>query len=257
MRLREYVSSMQTIGLQMNHKELLHLAEQSAINVGSYLLENMHSKKIIFKEEGRDIKLEIDRISEKKIRNDLKNSGIQVLGEEYGGNVDLINDVFWVIDPLDGTSNYFRGIDQCCVSLALMEGKESIIGVIYNFNTKELFSASKGTGAYLNGKKINVSNIVEQDKATLTTGFPSSESLESATLHLSNFSRYKKIRMFGSAALSCAYVAAGRCDVYKEKGIYLWDFAAGICLVEEAGGKALFEKIDETRYKVNFSNGIQ
>ena len=119
------------------------------------------------------------------------------------------------------------------------------IGVIYNFNSGELFTAYTGGGAYLNGNRIAVSNIEKKEKASLTTGFPASESIESSSKYLESFSGWKKIRMFGSAALSCAYVASGRCDVYKERGVYLWDFAAGICLVQEAGGSAQFNKIDK------------
>lgn len=234
--------------------ELHKLAIKAAKETGLFLLENRRSTKEIYREEGRDIKLEIDRQSEILIRKILENSGINVIGEEYGGQINNDGD-FWVVDPLDGTSNYFRGIDQCCVSIALMNRDTAKIGVIYNFNSDELFTAYTGGGAYLNGNKVNVSTIDEKAKASLTTGFPASESIESSSRYLESFSGWKKIRMFGSAALSCAYVASGRCDVYQEKGVYLWDFAAGICLVEEAGGKVTYKKIDDSRYLVNFTNG--
>jgi myo-inositol-1(or 4)-monophosphatase len=234
--------------------ELHQLAINAAKETGSFLLENKFSKKEIYQEEGRDIKLKIDRQSEVLIREMLENSGLGVFGEEYGGQINNDED-FWVIDPLDGTSNYFRGIDQCCVAISLMNRDTAKIGVIYNFNSGELFTAYTGGGAYLNGNRISVSNIEKKEKASLTTGFPASESIESSSRYLESFSGWKKIRMFGSAALSCAYVASGRCDVYQEKGVYLWDFAAGICLVEEAGGKATYEKIDDSRYSVNFTNG--
>ena len=136
-----------------------------------------------------------------------------------------------------------------------MEGMKSKIGVIYNFNTNEIFYASSGNGAFLNEKEIQVSNISDVSKASLFTGFPASESIESQSQFLKNLAVWKKIRMFGSAALSCAYVASGKGDYYAEKGVYLWDFAAGICLVEEAGGKAEFTLINDDRYSVKFSNG--
>ena len=94
-----------------------------------------------------------------------------------------------------------------------------------------------------------------KNKASLTTGFPASETIDSQYNFLDDLKGWKKIRMFGSAALSCAYVASGKCDYYAEKGVYLWDFAAGICLVNEAGGKAEFTLIDDERYSVIFSNG--
>ena len=208
----------------------------------------------VFSDEGRDIKLELDQKTEELIRKELKETNIVVLGEEMGGNIN--ENKYWVVDPIDGTANYFRGLDQCCVSIALMENNESVIGVIYNFNTNDLYWAAKGHGAFLNDKPLAVSSIKERNKASLTTGFPASESLESSMKFLEGLNDWKKIRMFGSAALSCAYVASGKCDFYAEKGVYLWDFAAGICLVEEAGGKAEYKALDSQRYSVKFSNNL-
>lgn len=230
---------------------MLELAISTAKLAGSTLLEKKELKKNIFHESGRDIKLDIDRETEKLIRKELEISNIKVLGEEYGGDLD---DLTWVVDPIDGTANYFRGLDQCCVSIALMNKKEALIGVVYNFNTNEMFHAMKGNGAFLNNKKIFVSNFKTKKQSSLTTGFPASESIQSSINFLDGLKGWKKIRMFGSAALSCAYVAAGKCDAYIEKGVYLWDFAAGICLVNEAGGKVEFSKIDSERYSVNFNN---
>jgi myo-inositol-1(or 4)-monophosphatase len=236
----------------VNYKELKNLAINTAEKAGEYLMEHKLSDKNIFKEEGRDIKLEIDRATERIIRSHLKPSGIEVLGEEYGG--DRANNLNWIVDPLDGTANYFRGLDQCCVSIALMQNDEALLGVIYNFNTKEMFHAQKDQGAFLNHNIIEVSRIDSKSKASLTTGFPASESIKSSLEFLEGLQGWKKIRMFGSAALSCAYVASGRCDAYIEKGVYLWDFAAGICLVNEAGGRVQYSKLDSERYSVNFDN---
>jgi myo-inositol-1(or 4)-monophosphatase len=176
------------------------------------------------------------------------------LGEEYGG--DIAAGKYWVIDPIDGTANYFRGLDECCISIALMENDEALIGVIYNFNNDQMYTAIKDQGAFLNNMKISVSDIASRDKASITTGFPASESIESSMNFLENLKGWKKVRMFGSAALSCAYVASGKCDYYAEKGVYLWDIAAGICLVKEAGGCADFKLIDKERYEVVFSNDL-
>ena len=160
------------------------------------------------------------------------------------------------MDPIDGTANYFRGLDQCCISIALMSGKDALIGVIYNFNNDEMYRAIKNQGSYLNEEPLTVSKINKKNKASLTTGFPASESIDSTVEFLTDLKEWKKIRMFGSAALSCAYVASGKCDFYAEKGIYLWDFAAGICLVTESGGKVEYELIDDQRYSVKFSNNL-
>ena len=236
----------------MNLRNLKQLAIKAAKEAGEYLLKNKTAKKEIFSEQGRDIKLEIDRSTEKLLRESLKESDISILGEEYGGK--SLDSLVWVIDPIDGTANYFRGLDQCCISIALMDGNQALLGIIYNFNTNELFHAQHEQGAFLNDLKISVSNISKKNKASLTTGFPASESIESSLDFLYGLKEWKKIRMFGSAALSCAYIASGRCDAYIEKGVYLWDFAAGICLVNEAGGRVQFSKIDSERYSVKFDN---
>ena len=236
----------------MNLRNLKQLAIKAAKEAGEYLLKNKTAKKEIFSEQGRDIKLEIDRSTEKLIRTSLRESDISILGEEYGGKSS--DGLVWVIDPIDGTANYFRGLDQCCISIALMDGNQALLGIIYNFNTNELFHAQHEQGAFLNDLPISVSNISEKNKASLTTGFPASESIESSLDFLDGLKEWKKIRMFGSAALSCAYIASGRCDAYIEKGVYLWDFAAGICLVNEAGGRVQFSKIDSERYSVKFDN---
>lgn len=236
----------------MNLNNLKELAIESAREAGEYLLKNKNSQKAIFSEQGRDIKLEIDRSTEKLIRASLKKSEIGILGEEYGGESDA--GLVWVIDPIDGTANYFRGLDQCCISIALMDNDQALLGVIYNFNTNELFHAQHNQGAFLNDVSISVSNLSDKKKAYLTTGFPASESVESSLDFLNGLKEWKKIRMFGSAALSCAYIASGRCDAYIETGVYLWDFAAGICLVNEAGGRVQYSKIDPERYSVKFDN---
>tara|TARA_B100000674_G_scaffold472775_1_gene462964 strand:- start:407 stop:1126 length:720 start_codon:yes stop_codon:yes gene_type:complete len=238
----------------MNLNELKDLAASTAIKAGDFLNQSKLEKKEVYKEEGRDIKLIIDQDTEKLIRLSLQETNIPILGEEYGGVVS--KEKYWVIDPIDGTANYFRGLDECCVSIALMEGDEVLIGVIYNFNNKQMYTAIKDHGAFLNNTKISVSDIASKDKASITTGFPASETIESSLNFLKDLQSWKKVRMFGSAALSCAYVASGKCDYYAEKGVYLWDIAAGICLVKEAGGYVDLKLIDAERYEVVCSNNL-
>ena len=238
----------------MNLNELKDLAVNAAIKAGSFLNKNKFEEKEIHEEKGRDIKLIIDQDTEKLIRSNLEATDIPILGEEYGGKI--ADGKYWVIDPIDGTANYFRGLDECCVSIALMEDNEALIGVIYNFNNNQMYTALKDHGAFLNDKKISVSDIDSKNKASITTGFPASETIESSMDFLKDLKGWKKVRMFGSAALSCAYVASGKCDYYAEKGVFLWDFAAGICLVKEAGGKIAYSLIDNDRYEVIASNGL-
>ena len=238
----------------MTRNELKEIAVLACLSAGKYLNDNKQAKKEIVEEEGRDIKLVIDQKTEELIRSHLKKTNIDILGEEYGGQIS--SKIYWVVDPIDGTANYFRGLDSCCISIALFEGDECVIGIIYNFNNDQMYTAVKGEGAFLNDVKISVSDITEKSKASITTGFPASESVESSMNFLNGLVGWKKVRMFGSAALSCAYVASGKCDYYSEKGVYLWDFAAGICLVKEAGGYVEYSLIDEDRYEVVFSNGL-
>ena len=238
----------------MNLNELKDIAVNAAIKAGSFLNKNKFEEKEIHEEKGRDIKLIIDQDTEKLIRSNLEATDIPILGEEYGGKI--ADGKYWVIDPIDGTANYFRGLDECCVSIALMENDQALIGVIYNFNNDQMYTAIKNEGAFLNNTKISVSDIASRNKASITTGFPASESVESSMNFLEDLKGWKKVRMFGSAALSCAYVASGKCDYYAEKGVYLWDIAAGICLVKEAGGCADFKLIDKERYEVVFSNNL-
>ena len=238
----------------MELDELKNKALDAAIAAGNFLNEKKLEKKEVFREEGRDIKLIIDQDTEKLIRSSLQATDIPILGEEYGG--EILNEKYWVIDPIDGTANYFRGLDECCISIALMEGNEALIGVIFNFNNNQMYTAIKDHGAYLNNTRISVSDIALKSRASITTGFPASETIESSMTFLKGLKGWKKVRMFGSAALSCAYVASGKCDYYSEKGVYLWDFAAGICLVREAGGRANFKLIDKERYEVVFSNNL-
>ncbi len=238
----------------MNLNELKDSAVFAAKEAGIFLKSKRLENKEVLKDEGRDIKLLLDQDAEKLIRSYLKDTNIEILGEEYGGVASL--EKYWVVDPIDGTANYFRGLNECCVSIALMKGNEALIGVIYNFNNGEMYTAIQNQGAFLNNKKILVSDIASKSKASITTGFPASETIESSIKFLEDLKGWKKVRMFGSAALSCAYVASGKCDYYAEKGVYLWDIAAGICLVKEAGGYVDLKLIDKERYEVVFSNNL-
>ena len=126
---------------KMTVNELKDLAVDAARQAGDFLNRSKLDEKEIYKEEGRDIKLIIDQDTEKLIRSTLEVTDIPILGEEYGGAIS--EEKYWVIDPIDGTANYFRGLDECCVSIALMENDEALIGVIYNFNNNQMYTAIK------------------------------------------------------------------------------------------------------------------
>jgi myo-inositol-1(or 4)-monophosphatase len=146
----------------------------------------------------------------------------------------------WIIDPLDGTTNFAHGIPCFCVSVALVKDNEPIIGVIYEMNLDECFYAWKGGGAYLNGNRISVSDVSTLKHSLIATGFAVSDySHLKPTLNIFDYCirNTHGIRRLGSAAVDIAYVACGRFEGFFEYGLNAWDVAAGIIILQEAGGK--------------------
>jgi myo-inositol-1(or 4)-monophosphatase len=146
----------------------------------------------------------------------------------------------WVIDPLDGTTNFLHGFHPFSISIALKEGDEVIAGVVYEVSGNETFSAWKDGGAWLNGSKIQVSKAPKLADSLVATGFPYSDFhlLDSYMKCLTHFCKHTHgIRRLGSAAIDLAYVACGRFDAFYEYGLHEWDIAAGMLLVREAGGR--------------------
>ena len=146
----------------------------------------------------------------------------------------------WIIDPLDGTTNFIHSVPLFCISVALMKDDEVIVGVVYEPNLKECFYAWKGSKAYLNGTEIKVSNTAKLNDSLLATGFPYTD--------FEDFNKYMKIfewvvintrgiRRLGTAAVDMCYVACGRYDGFYEYGLGAWDVAAGVIIVKQAGGK--------------------
>jgi myo-inositol-1(or 4)-monophosphatase len=147
----------------------------------------------------------------------------------------------WIIDPLDGTANFIHGLPNYSVSLALARGKDVLVGVVYNVCTKEIFSATKGSGAFRNGEKIQVSPIKHLGESLLSTGFPyyKFENQDKYLLILESLmQKTHGLRRMGSAAIDLAYTACGYFDGFYEYNLNSWDMAAGILLVTEAGGFA-------------------
>lgn len=146
----------------------------------------------------------------------------------------------WIIDPLDGTTNFIHGIPVYSVSVALARGKELLLGAVYEINRDEYFFAAKGEGAQLNGKPIHVSTHTELGNTLMATGFPyyDFDGLENYLAVLKELMRTTRgLRRLGSAAVDLAYVACGRFDGFFELSLHAWDVAAGCLLVQEAGGK--------------------
>ncbi|MGY1410272.1 MULTISPECIES: inositol monophosphatase family protein [unclassified Luteimonas] len=213
---------------------------------GNVLLRHMHRLDAlnVVEKDRMDYASEVDGLAEEAIIKELRraNPDYAILGEEGGaqkGNRGPSR-YTWVIDPLDGTSNYLHGIPHWCVSLALCEGPEPLHAVVFDPLRNELFTASRGGGAQLNEKRIRVSERRDLSGAMLATGFaPRERKRIGAQLDCLKLlmAEAEDVRRTGSAALDLAWVAAGRCDAYFEGGVQAWDVAAGVLLVREAGGR--------------------
>lgn len=218
---------------------LLRLAEDAARAAGAVLLRGVGLRGINFQSD-KDVKLQADVESEALIRKMLEAHGkLPVIGEEGGGDIMLTqgSDPYWVVDPLDGTGNYLRGIPQTCVSIGLMCGLKPVLGVIYDFNADECFTALADGPLLLNGVVHKARHAESLNRAFLITGFPAGRDYSDRALAktIADYQRFHKVRMLGSAALALAYVAAGRCDAYREESIRLWDIAAGLALLQASG----------------------
>lgn len=168
----------------------------------------------------------------------------------------------WIIDPLDGTTNFAHGYPWFCVSIALQTGGETVVGVIHNPMTDELFTAADGIGAFRNGSRIRVSERQPLSGALLATGFPYDCATDPEN-NFNHFIRFQKaargIRRAGAAALDLAYLAAGRLDGFWEVKLKPWDVAAGTLLVQEAGGRvSTFDgsPYEVTNHRILASNGL-
>ena len=188
---------------------------------------------------GRDIKLHADKAAEALIIDELKRrSSIPILSEEAGWTEES-RGAAWIVDPLDGSANYNRGIPFCSVSIGLISEGAPIVGVIYDFHHDGLYLGVVGQGATLNGRPITVSQIDRKADAVLMTGLPVSTDFSETAMHAfaDDLPSWKKVRLIGTAATSLAFVAAGKADRYAENSIMIWDVAAGCALVKAAGGR--------------------
>lgn len=209
---------------------------------GNILLRHMHRLDAlnVVEKQRMDYASEVDGLAEEAIIKELKrfNPAYAFLGEE--GGAKGTHRFTWVIDPLDGTSNYLHGIPHWCVSIALVEGGEPLHGVIFDPLRNELFVATRGSGTVLNDKRVRVSERKDMAGAMLVTGFPPRERkrLQPQLACIGTLlEQAEDVRRTGSAALDLAYVACGRADGYFEAGVQPWDIAAGSLMVRESGGR--------------------
>lgn len=225
---------------QEDRSRALDAAVAAVKEAGRLLLTLRRNPVEVLSEAAHDIKLKADQLAEERILAVLKDHfPLPVLTEESGehGAVEARGRM-WVVDPLDGTFNYSRGVPLCCSSVGLWENDRPVLGAVFNFFTGELFTGIAGQGAWLNDRPIAVSGVRTAARAALATGFPHHQDKSDAPLHafVRQVQDFKKIRMLGSAALMGAYVACGWLDVYAEEDIWLWDVAAAAAICRAAGG---------------------
>ncbi|SHJ61205.1 inositol monophosphatase family protein [Paramaledivibacter caminithermalis] len=217
---------------------------------GDIQKEYFRKKSILIntKSTGIDLVTEVDELCEKHMLDSIKENyplhGI--LSEESGkSDTNITSDYLWIVDPVDGTTNYAQGLPIFAISIALKYKDETILGVVYCPIVDQLFEAVKGKGAYLNGEKITIGNKRDLSECVLATGFPYDRAV-----HKDNNANYfahlvpmvRGLRRMGSAAYDLANVAAGSLDGFWEINLSLWDIAAGELLIEEAGGKIVYLK---------------
>jgi myo-inositol-1(or 4)-monophosphatase len=236
-------------------------AEKAARAAGELLRANFHRPHRVNSAEKHDIKLAIDVEAQDLITKLLLEEFPQhVLYGEEGLVGDQSSEYQWVVDPLDGTVNYFYGIPHFCISIALRWKSEIIVGVIYDPIRDELWSTEKGVTATLNGNEFRVSERADLAEAIVSVGLSKTgETIASGLPLLQQMvHRARKCRLLGSAALDMAYVACGRLDAYVEQGISLWDIAAGWILVENAGGMVDMRPRQDMKdkYSIIATNGV-
>lgn len=233
------------------------------VDAGKILMKNFQCTQRVEKKENAGYVSEADNMSEEFIVESIlkEYNGHTILAEERG-NQGIGSPYKWIIDPLDGTTNYVHGLPWFCVSIACEFEGDIIVGAVYNPAINELFFAELNKGAYLNSKKIMVSQTDKLSDSLLATGFyyNKGKKLENA---VKKFGIMKEkalsVRRIGAAAIDLAYTAAGRFDGYWEKDLSPWDVAAGFLIVKEAGGVVSnFNGTDCTVYdkEIIASNGF-
>jgi myo-inositol-1(or 4)-monophosphatase len=242
-------------------KHYLDTAEKAARAAGELLRQSFRRPRRVNSAEAHDIKLEIDVQTQELITKLLlKEFPDHALCGEEGIVGDQSSEHQWVVDPLDGTVNYFYGIPHFCVSIALRVRSEIMVGVIYDPIREEMWTGQKGEGSKLNGERCHVSDRADLAEAVISVGLAKTGETIDANLPLLQqmIHRVRKCRVLGSAALDMAYVACGRFDAYIEQGIRLWDVAAGWLLIENAGGTVDLRPRDDMKdkYSVVASNGL-
>ncbi|KAB7628393.1 inositol-1-monophosphatase [Alkalilimnicola sp. S0819] len=222
---------------------MVNMAVRAARAAGNIIVRHMDRLDAVsIESKGRnDFVSDVDRLAEQEIIQILRKAYPHhaILGEESGAHGQADDEYLWVIDPLDGTTNYLHGVPHFAVSIALRHQGRLEAGVIYDPLRQELFTAARGQGAQLDGRRIRVSDRRGLDGALLGTGFPfkAQQHMDAYLDMFRALSRHASdLRRAGAASLDLAYVACGRLDGFWEIGLQPWDIAAGALLIQEAGG---------------------
>jgi myo-inositol-1(or 4)-monophosphatase len=221
----------------------LATAADAALAAGRLARQYFRQDLTIIKKGPIDLVTEADVAVEQEIRARIARRfpSHTFLGEESGGATAPGVPFRWIVDPIDGTTNFAHGLALFCTSIALEVDGQVVVGAVYDPMADELFTAERGQGARLNGRRLGVTTVNTLIDSLLVTGFPyisTDERREQLTLFGRFLSESRAVRRLGSAALDLSYVAAGRFDAFWEQGLQPWDVAAGVLLVEEAGGRA-------------------
>ena len=226
----------------------LEIAKHAAAGAVKLLRTKFINNAGIISSEGKDIKTKADLAVHDYLLENLDKTGIKVFSEELEDLSFDINERQWIIDPIDGTLNFTRGFEMSAVSISLWDAGLPLLGVVHHIMLDQVFYSSLDNGAWMGDKRISVSNVLDKNNAVIATGFPTGSNYSNKGLNgfINKIQNYKKVRMLGSASLMLAYVACGYFDIYKEDNIYIWDVAAGLSLVSEAGGRYLLGPTSST-----------
>jgi myo-inositol-1(or 4)-monophosphatase len=221
----------------------IEVAVEAAREAGEFLKQSVGRVRNVETKKGeiRNLVSEIDRGAEDRIIRTIRGHfpGHAILAEESGESPTR-HEVQWIIDPLDGTTNFLHGLPIFCTTIGVEKNGEIVAGVTYDPNLDELFTAERGSGAFLNGKRIAVSSTSDLISSLLVTGFPYNiaENPDRAVQHFNNLLfEARGLRRLGSAALDLSYTAMGRFEGFWEVSLNPWDMAAGTLFVREAGGR--------------------
>lgn len=247
----------------MNYNSLLSCAVDAANAAGNHILEALNQPRMVAHKGRTDLVTETDTLSERTIIQHIRDAfpSHSILAEESGQH-DSKSDFLWVIDPLDGTTNFVHGYPSFGVSIACLQNNDPIVGAVLELPSNHLYSAMKGKGAFRNDEPIHVSNTVDLSQSLLVTGF-GYEHGEPWHANMDLFKAFtdftQGVRRLGAASIDLCHVAGGLVDGFWEFDLHPWDTAAGILMVEEAGG--VVTKMDGNDFSIHdkqilASNGL-